>query len=83
MAMKKYHSVTVRFRTGGERIKLPKRQGTHELKKLFQEWCIPPWQRNLVPLIYGDEKLVAVAGYTEHVSFEKDKHSYFSYRVLE
>ncbi|OGT06953.1 MAG: tRNA lysidine(34) synthetase TilS [Gammaproteobacteria bacterium GWE2_37_16] len=52
--------ITIRFRQGGERIKLPNRQGTHSLKKLFQEWRVPPWQRNLIPLVYCDEKLIWV-----------------------
>ena len=51
---------TIRFRQGGERIKLPNRQGTHSLKNLFQEWQIPPWQRDLIPLVYCNEKLIWV-----------------------
>jgi tRNA(Ile)-lysidine synthase len=33
------------------------------LKKLFQEWRVPPWQRGQVPLIYVDDDLAAVVGY--------------------
>ncbi len=29
----------------------------------MQEWNIPVWQRNLIPLIYSNETLVAVVGY--------------------
>lgn len=54
---------TVRFRQGGEKLKLAKRQGTHQLKKLMQEWQIPPWLRDRVPLVYCDAKIVAVVGY--------------------
>ena len=53
--------VWVRFRTGSEKIKLPGRQGHHSLKKLFQEQEIPPWERDLLPLIYINRDLVAVA----------------------
>ena len=53
----------VRFRQGGEKIKLPGRRGTHDLKKLMQEWDIPPWQRDRIPIVYYDEKIVAVVGY--------------------
>lgn len=51
---------TLKFRTGGEKIKLPNRAGRHDLKKLFQETGIPPWQRNTIPLIFLDQCLAAV-----------------------
>jgi tRNA(Ile)-lysidine synthase len=53
--------VTIRFRAGGEKIALPNRTGSHSLKNLFQEAAIPPWQRDWVPLLYFDGRLVAVA----------------------
>ncbi len=53
--------VTVKFRQGGETLRLINRQGNHTLKKLFQEKSIPPWVRNRIPLIYINEKLAAVA----------------------
>ncbi len=56
--------VSVRFRQGGERCQPAQRGNTHDLKKLFQEWRIPPWRRARVPLIYVDNELAAVAGYT-------------------
>jgi tRNA(Ile)-lysidine synthase len=51
----------IRFRQGGERISLPGR-GRKELKTLFQEAGIPPWERERRPLIYGDDKLILVPG---------------------
>lgn len=56
-------TVTVRFRQGGERFHPWGRQGSHPLKKLFQEWKIPPWERPHIPLIYYDESLVMVVGH--------------------
>ncbi len=53
--------LTVRFRTGSERCRPQGRQGSHPLKKLFQEYGVPPWLRERVPLIYKGEHLVAVA----------------------
>lgn len=53
---------TVRFRQGGERLKITKRQGTHDLKKLMQEWQIPPWLRDRIPLVYCDTEIIAVVG---------------------
>ena len=38
------------------------------LKALFQEWGVPPWARNTVPLIYLDDCLVAVAGIDRDIS---------------
>jgi len=53
--------VTVRFRSGGEKIRLPGRAGRHALKNLFQEAGIPPWERESLPLVYLDDQLAAVA----------------------
>lgn len=53
--------ISVHSRTGGEQLKLAKRQGTHSLKKLFQESGIPPWVRERVPLIFLDNHLAATA----------------------
>lgn len=54
--------VTVRPRSGGEKLKLTGRNGQHCLKKLFQEAGIPPWERECRPLIYLDGRLAAIAG---------------------
>jgi len=56
------HTVTVEYRRGGEKIKLPGRAGRHCLKKLYQQAGIPPWEREARPLIYLDGRLAAVAG---------------------
>jgi tRNA(Ile)-lysidine synthase len=52
--------ITIKTRQGGEKIRLPNRQGHHDLKKLFQDATIPPWQREVMPLIYLNDKLAAV-----------------------
>jgi tRNA(Ile)-lysidine synthase len=52
--------VSVRFRQGGEKCVLPGRDHHHELKKLFQCWKVPPWERDRVPLVYVDDQLIAV-----------------------
>ncbi len=56
-------AVTVRFRHGGERCRPVGRQGSHPLKKLFQEKGVPFWQRQRVPLVYVGEQLAAVADF--------------------
>ncbi len=53
-------SVNVRYRQGGESIRLPGRRGSHTLKKLFQEQGVPPWLRENMPLVYLDDQLAAV-----------------------
>ncbi len=54
--------VTVAFRQGGEVCQPAGRQHRHELKKLFQEAGVPPWQRDRIPLLYVEDDLAAVAG---------------------
>ncbi len=56
-------SLVVRFRRSGERFHPQGRCGSHPLKKLFQEWQVPPWQRHRIPLVYAAEQLIWVAGY--------------------
>jgi tRNA(Ile)-lysidine synthase len=53
--------ISIQFRTGGESFLW--RGQRKELKKLFQEWNIPPWIRARVPLLYINDKLAAVIGY--------------------
>jgi len=55
--------VQVRFRQGGESLQPAGRGHHHRLKKLFQEWRVPDWERERVPLVYQGEQLVAVAGF--------------------
>ena len=55
--------ISVKFRQGGESCRPVGRGQTHQLKKLFQEWKIPPWKRASIPLIYVDDELAEVVGY--------------------
>lgn len=55
--------LTLRFRQGGEQIQLPKQSHRKSLKQLFQQWAIPPWQRDRIPLLFSGERLVAIVGY--------------------
>lgn len=51
----------VQFRQGGETLRL--NQQTKKLKKLFQQWDIPHWQRPYIPLLYVNEQLAVVGEY--------------------
>jgi tRNA(Ile)-lysidine synthase len=53
--------LTVRWRSGGERIKPAGDRHTRDLRSLFQTGAIPPWQRDVCPLLYEGDELVAVA----------------------
>jgi len=50
----------VRHRQSGETVRLAGRKGSRKLKKLFQEWQIPPWLRDHVPLLFLDNQCIAV-----------------------
>jgi tRNA(Ile)-lysidine synthase len=52
----------LRLREGGESLLLPGRQGHHELKKLYQEAGVPPWERKRRPLLYVEGELAQVPG---------------------
>lgn len=56
-------NIQVRFRQGGEWCQLAGRSHRHELKKLLQQWGVPPWERSRIPLLYMDDVLIAVVGY--------------------
>lgn len=53
----------VGFREGGEKIKLHGHQHHKSLKTLWQEWAIPPWERDRIPLLFHRNELIAVVGY--------------------
>jgi tRNA(Ile)-lysidine synthase len=55
-------SLTVSFRQGGEKFHPAGRRHSQSLKKLLQEANIPPWERDVIPLVYLGDELVAVAG---------------------
>lgn len=53
--------LTVRCRCGSERIAMPGSPHHKTLKHWFQEAGVVPWIRPRVPLLYHDDRLVAVA----------------------
>lgn len=55
--------IKVKFRQGGEKIKLSGQTGRKELKKLFQYWDVPSWLRDRVPIVYHNDEIIAVVGY--------------------
>ena len=53
-------TLVVRFRLGGERLRLAGEAHRRSLKKMLQAAGVPPWRRDRVPLIYSDDRLAAV-----------------------
>lgn len=60
--------VTFGVRTGGEHLRLHAGGPRRSLKNLLQEHGIPPWQRERLPLMWCDDRLVWAAG----IGFEAD-----------
>ncbi len=54
--------VSVRFGTAESATPLG-RQGRRSFKRLCQDWAIPPWLRQRVPLVYLDDRLAVVGDY--------------------
>jgi tRNA(Ile)-lysidine synthase len=52
--------VTLRLRQGGERLKPMGAPYTRDVRDLFQQGGVPPWQRNACPFVYEDGELLAV-----------------------
>ena len=81
IVLPKQVSVQVRFRQGGEAIYIQGTDGRQKLKKLFQQWQVPPWLREEVPLIYVNDVLVAVVGFASHRDYlakpEEDGLNFF------
>lgn len=64
-------SLELRQRAGGEKMAFAGGgTGRHSLKKLFQQWRIPPWQRDIWPLLYLDGELVCVPGFRVAAGFQ-------------
>ncbi len=57
------HGLQVGFRQGGEWCRPAGRGHRHELKKLLQEWQVPPWQRADIPLIRIAGEIAQVVDY--------------------
>ncbi len=57
------HKLSLRFRQGGERLRVTGKPHHQSLKKLMQGAQIPPWQREQIPLLYVEDELACVCGY--------------------
>ena len=64
--------LTIQNRTGGESFKPKNNQPTRTLKYLLQTSNIPPWKRQLMPLVFSENDLVAVPNFGVHYKFQVD-----------
>ena len=57
-----------KLREQGDRVQIGGQ--TRILKKLYQDYEIPPWERSILPLIYLDNKFITISGTTIHSNYE-------------
>lgn len=57
--------IRIAYRQGGERFYKNHSVGSHPLKKYFQAWGIPPWERDQLPLLYYCDQLIAIPPYAQ------------------
>jgi tRNA(Ile)-lysidine synthase len=57
-----HQPLTIRLRSGGEKLQPDPKRPRRTLKNLFQEAGIPPWERDRLPLLYRGDDLVWVPG---------------------
>ena len=76
ISMKKLGTNTIRIqnRKGGERFKPFHNQPTRTLKYLLQKSELPPWERNELPMIFIEDKLVAVPNYGIDYAFNAESY---------
>ena len=55
--------ITLLKSSPGMKIKFLGQNFHHRLKKLFQAWGVPPWERPFIPLIGYQNHLIAVPKY--------------------
>ncbi|PCH60970.1 MAG: tRNA lysidine(34) synthetase TilS [SAR86 cluster bacterium] len=68
-------TLSVRYRRGGECIKLAKRP-TKPLKKFLQELSVEPWIRERLPIVYCGDDLVAIAGLAVAEKYRAAQHQH-------
>jgi len=57
-----HRPLSVRLRSGGERLQPDPRRPRRTLKNLFQEAGVPPWERERLPMLFNGDDLVWVPG---------------------
>jgi len=55
------------------KIKIKANQPARSLKYIFQENKIPPWEREIYPCVYVEDKLVSVIGLADSIEYAANK----------
>ena len=71
----KQSPVSLRSRTGGERIQLATNRPHHAVKKLLQQAGLPRWERDALPLVWCGDELAAIPGIGVAVAFQAERDS--------
>jgi len=66
--------LTLRLRRGAETLRLHPAAANRSLKNLLQQYHIPPWQRERLPLLYCGEELVCVVGVAIDAEYQAMKN---------
>jgi tRNA(Ile)-lysidine synthase len=67
--------LSVRLRSGGERLQPDPRRPRRTLKNLFQEAAVPPWERDRLPLLTSGADVVWVPGLGVDVKYRAAKNA--------
>jgi tRNA(Ile)-lysidine synthase len=62
--------ISIRYRSGGESLRLQSKGVNRSLKNILQEKRVPPWQRERLPLLYREDELVAIIGVAIHADYQ-------------
>lgn len=63
-------TLRIQNRIGGERFKPNENRPSRTLKYLLRTSKIPPWERDSIPLIFSEDRLVAVPRFGVHHEFQ-------------
>lgn len=70
IALRYSDKLRITNRKGGERLKTNALRPTRSLKYLLQGVAMPPWRRQVIPLVYRDSTLACVPGIGVAVDFQ-------------
>jgi tRNA(Ile)-lysidine synthase len=71
----KEKAMTVRLRSGGERLQPDARRPRRTLKNLFQEAAVPAWQRDRLPMLFHGDALVWAPGLGVDARYQAKKRA--------
>ena len=71
----KEKAMTVRLRSGGERLQPDARRPRRTLKNLFQEAAVPAWRRDRLPMLFDGDALVWAPGLGVDVRYQAKKRA--------